>query len=76
MQERRARRQRARHAVERVERRDLAAEERRQMARDARVLRIRQAELREADARAAHRPRRRIDLREEAVEDRLREFRA
>ena len=44
------------------------------MARDRGVLRVGQPELREADARAAHRPRRRIDLREEAVEERLREF--
>ena len=44
------------------------------MARDARVLRIRQAELRQADTGAAHRARGRVDLREEAFEDRLREF--
>ena len=56
------------------ERRHLTAEERREMTRDRRVLRIRQAQLRQTGARAAHRTRGAIHLREEAVEDRLREF--
>ncbi len=61
-------------AFEFGERAHLTAEERRQMPRDARVLRVRQAELRQADARAAHRPRRALHLREEAFEDRLRQL--
>ncbi len=40
------------------ERADLTAQKRRQVPRNARVLRIGQAELREAGARAAHRARR------------------
>lgn len=68
-----------RHVLQSVElgkRRDLTAEECGEVPRDARILRIRQAELCQAGSRPAHRPRRGIDLREEAVENRLREFRA
>ena len=65
---------RALQAFEFGERRDLTAEERRQMTRDGRVLRVRQAELRQAGARPAHRTRGAVHLREEAFEDRLREF--
>ncbi|KGX04687.1 putative molecular chaperone HspA/DnaK domain protein [Burkholderia pseudomallei MSHR640] len=81
VEEHRARMQEARRRVMRVpqpvelrERSGLPAEERGEMARDAGVLRVRQAELHEARARAAHRPRRRVDGGEEAFEDRLRQL--
>ena len=53
---------------------DLAAEEGRQVARHRRVLRIRQAQLRQCGAHAADRPRRGFDGGKEAVEDRCRDL--
>ena len=54
--------------------RDLAAEKRGQMACNRGILRVRQAQLRQAGTRAAHRTRGAVHLREKALQNRLREF--